>query len=96
VPAVVNDPRRTPLMHQVAREVLGPENVLVDYRTMVSEDMAYLLQQAPGAFMLLGAGNVERGLDRPHHHPCFDIDEGALPLGVAILAETATRFLAER
>ena len=93
VPAVVNDPRRTSLMHQVAREVLGPENVLVDYRTMVSEDMAYFLQQAPGAFMLLGAGNVERGLDRPHHHPCFDIDERALPLGVAILAETATRFL---
>jgi metal-dependent amidase/aminoacylase/carboxypeptidase family protein len=30
----------------------------------------------------------------PHHPPVFDIDERALPVGVAILAETARRFLA--
>ena len=94
-PAVVNDAPGTHLMQQVARQVLGPENVLVDYRTIVSEDMAFFLQEAPGAFMLLGSANAERELDYPHHHPRFDIDEAVLPLGVAILAETATRFLSQ-
>ena len=95
VPALVNDVARTRLMRQVAESVLGQGNVLDDYRTIVSEDMAYFLQQAPGTFMLLGSANPERGLDYPHHHPRFDIDEAVLPLGVAILAETATRFLAQ-
>ena len=95
VPALVNDVARTRLMRQVAESVLGQGSVLDDYRTIVSEDMAYFLQQAPGTFMLLGSASPERGLDYPHHHPRFDIDEAVLPLGVAILAETATRFLAQ-
>jgi metal-dependent amidase/aminoacylase/carboxypeptidase family protein len=27
------------------------------------------------------------------HHPKFDLDERALPVGTAVLAETAIRFL---
>jgi metal-dependent amidase/aminoacylase/carboxypeptidase family protein len=33
---------------------------------------------------------------RAHHTPVFNIDERALPIGAAILAETARRFLAGR
>jgi amidohydrolase len=95
VPALVNDVARTRLMRQVAEGVLGQGSVLDDYRTIVSEDMAFFLQKAPGAFMLLGSADPEGGLDYPHHHPRFDIDEAVLPLGVAILAETATRFLSQ-
>jgi metal-dependent amidase/aminoacylase/carboxypeptidase family protein len=41
----------------------------------------------------LGSANTERGLDYPHHNARFDIDEDVLSLGVAILTETAVRFL---
>jgi amidohydrolase len=40
----------------------------------------------------LGAAVGDR--QRGHHTPVFDIDERALPIGAAILAETARRFLA--
>jgi amidohydrolase len=43
--------------------------------------------------LFLGSANTERGLDHPHHNSRFDFDEAVLPLGVAILAKTATRFL---
>jgi amidohydrolase len=94
-PATVNDAAATALMRQVVQEVLGEQNVCDDHRTMGSEDMAYFLREVPGCFMFLGSANAERGLDYPHHNPRFDFDEAALPLGVAILTETATRFLCQ-
>jgi metal-dependent amidase/aminoacylase/carboxypeptidase family protein len=59
---------------------------------MGAEDFAYMTQQAPGAMFMLGAAVGDR--QRAHHTPVFDIDERALPVGAAILAETARRFLA--
>ena len=50
----------------------------------------------PACFMLLGSANPELGLDAPHHNPRFDFDERALPIGAALLATTATRYLIER
>ncbi len=46
--------------------------------------MAYFLQEAPGAYFLLGAAppNAERVY--PHHHPQFDFDEAALPIGIEL------------
>ncbi len=92
-PAVVNEPTHAALVRQVAEEVLGAGRVHTSFRTMGSEDMAYFMNEVSGCFMFLGAANAERGLDYPHHNPRFDIDEAALPLGVAILAETTMRFL---
>jgi metal-dependent amidase/aminoacylase/carboxypeptidase family protein len=74
---------------------LGQQNICGDFRDTGSEDMAYFMREVPGSYMLLGSANPERGLDYAHHHPRFDFDEAVLPLGVAILAETATRFLAQ-
>ena len=62
---------------------------------MISEDFAEYQRSVPGCFMLLGSGNAELGLDAPHHNPRFDFDERALPMGVALLATAATRFLYE-
>ena len=93
VPAVVNDAAATDLLSDVATMVLGEGKVHNDFRTMVSEDMSLFLQEVPGCYMYLGSANVERGLTYGHHHPRFDFDEAVLPLGVAILAETVTRFL---
>ncbi|MBW7906091.1 MAG: amidohydrolase [Phycisphaerae bacterium] len=51
------------------------------------EDFAYYCQKAPGAFAFLGARVA--GDAYPHHHPRFDVDEAALPLGAALLAAYA-------
>ena len=51
---------------------------------------------APACFLLLGSANADLGLNAAHHNPRFDFDERVLPIGVALLATTATRFLAEK
>ena len=58
---------------------------------MGAEDFAYMQQQAPGTMFNLGAavGDKPRG----HHTPVFAIDESVMPLGAAVLDETAVRFL---
>ena len=60
---------------------------------MGSEDMSIWLDKVPGCFFFLGSTNSEKGLNYPHHHPKFDFDENALPMGAASLANTAVKIL---
>ncbi len=50
----------------------------------------------PGAYLWLGQGKADPGPDgeRPLHHPCYDFNDEALPLGVRWLCEVAARALA--
>jgi amidohydrolase len=64
------------------------------WRTMASEDMSYFLAARPGIFVFLGARNPAVGASYPHHHPRFEIDEAALPLGVELLCHLAERLAA--
>ena len=92
-PAVVNDAGMVDFATGVARRVLG-ENCLQPFDPIMGgEDFAYYLQKVPGAFLFLGAGD---GREFPHHHPAFDIDEKALPVGVLLLTSLALEFLGSK
>ncbi|MBD3867788.1 MAG: amidohydrolase [Acidobacteria bacterium] len=88
-PAVVNDAESATIAGSVAGRLFGKEKVFETPPLAASEDFAYFLQKVPGAFILLGAGNEERGITAPHHSPQFDIDESALPKGAELLAALA-------
>ena len=88
-PAVVNDPAATERVRRHAAAVVGEPNVIEPDPMAAAEDFAYFLRKVPGAFAFVGAGNVERGIDAPHHAPRFDIDEAALPIGAELLARVA-------
>ena len=90
---VVNDPAQAELVRQNAAGIVGAENVKNDYRWMAGEDVWRLYEGVPGVFAFVGAGNVSRGFDKPHHNPRFDIDEDCLPIGVATLAASAMEIL---
>jgi amidohydrolase len=93
VPVVENDPELTALVAQVGSDLLGPQAVLPAEPRMTGEDFSVYAQAVPGCFIRLGTrfpGQPMRNLHDPH----FDIDERALPIGAAILAETALRYLA--
>lgn len=60
---------------------------------MAGDDMSLWLQQAPGCYFFVGARNEAAGIDKPHHHPQFDIDERSLTLGVELLCRGALDFL---
>lgn len=91
-PAVANDPQVTGVVRRAAEAVLGPQQVHSGERTMGSEDAAYFMEHVPGCFFFLGSTGPDRAFV-PHHNPRFDIDEGVLALGVAILAHAAASYL---
>jgi len=90
-PVMVNEEKMAGLIREVAIDLLGEEKVLPDEPAMGAEDFGYFLAQAPGALFRLG---VKKGEMRPGHSPHFDLDEEALPIGAAILAESARKYLA--
>jgi amidohydrolase len=89
---IVNDPQMTALVRDIGRELLGAGNVEEAPLEMGGEDFCYFAEKAPGCFFMIGGATP--GEDkRRHHHPQFDVDERCLPLGTALLAEVAVRFL---
>ncbi len=91
-PAGWNNPTVTDWLATVSSDLIGSEQVNDEVIGMGAEDFAYMCQKAPGAMFLLGAATPDK-VERHHHTNVFDIDESALPIGAAILAETAQRFL---
>jgi amidohydrolase len=90
-PAGANHPTVTRWIEQVSTDLLGSDAVVASNGGMGAEDFAYMTELAPGAMFNLGAAVGD--FDRGHHTPVFDLDERAFPIGAAVLAETAARFL---
>ncbi len=87
-----NHPQVVGWLRQVARDLLGPENVGSEQKSMGAEDFGYMSQVTMGAIMRLGI-RTPGGPPRHIHSATFDLDEDALPVGTAVLAETARRFV---
>jgi len=92
-PLTVNDLQMADRVFKVAEDLLGKEKVSDIKPLMGSEDVSYYLQRVPGAFFFLGIRNAKKGIVHPPHHPCFDIDEEALSVGVALNAALALEYL---
>ena len=91
-PVGTNHPQVTRWLESTAADLIGADAIDRSRLGMGAEDFAYMTLEAPGAMFQLGAAVGD--CQRAHHTPVFDIDERALPIGAAILAETARRFLA--
>ena len=85
--ATVNHPDMADLVIDVARRLVGEENVETDTRTLGGEDMSVFLDRVPGCFFFVGS--APEGRHRPHHSPNFDIDERALLVGTAMFEAVA-------
>jgi len=94
-PATVNTPAEAALALEAARAI-GLAADMAPRAAFTSEDFAFMLQQRPGAYLWLGQGRAEPGPDgeRALHHPCYDFNDDALPLGVRWFCEVAARALA--
>jgi len=91
-PPMINDEHVSKMMQEVGRDLLGAENVQEPHKTLGAEDFGTFMELAPGAMYTLGTQKKGHE-DYLLHHPKFDLDERALPIGTAMLAETALRFL---
>ncbi|MBK8134662.1 MAG: amidohydrolase [Chloroflexi bacterium] len=90
---LVNNPDVGARLRPRFAEMVGEENLNYDARTMGGEDMAYFMDSIPGMYFFVGSANQERGLNFGHHHPRFDFDEDALPLGAALLATAVAEYV---
>ena len=91
-PPMINDKLVSEVIEKAGQDLLGTENVNEIHKTLGAEDFGEFMKHAPGAMFTLGTqkqGHEEYLL----HHPKFDLDERALPIGTAMLVETAKRFL---
>ena len=87
-PTLVNEERQTDFAVAVARDIAGGDTVRIGTPpVMGGEDFAYMLEERPGAFIWLGNGN-----SAALHHPAYDFNDEAIPVGTSYwvkLAETA-------
>jgi metal-dependent amidase/aminoacylase/carboxypeptidase family protein len=73
------------LVLQAGVAALGQENIyLLETPTLAGEDFSQYLQQVPGAFVFIGAGNPEKGIVHSVHQPLFDVDEQMLLHGAKL------------
>ncbi len=91
-PPMINDDHVSEVIRDVAESMFGKKHVRKLEKTLGAEDFGSFMEHAPGAMFNLGV-QKQGHEDYPLHHPKFDLDERALPLGTAVLVETALRFL---
>jgi amidohydrolase len=94
-PSLVNDEEEFERWSRAVQKVPGLKGEAT-VPIMPAEDFAYYLQQVPGCFVLVGAGNEEKGIIYPHHHPKFDIDEEAMLHAAALLISLAETYQEEQ
>jgi amidohydrolase len=85
-PAVMNDSEVAKTVQAVARKLWPEIQIDRQYKSMVSEDMAFIIEKIPGCYVLVGSANAEHGLNFGHHHPRFNFDENVLPYATALMA----------
>lgn len=93
LPPVINDAGIADRVRRAAARLLGPDAVRPAETTMGGDDFALYLERVPGCYLWLGTGDPARGITYDWHDPRYDVDEGALAVGGALLAETAAELL---
>lgn len=93
-PPVVNNSEMNDVIRNSAKKLTCiNEVVTLDKPAMAGDDFSYFGETVPSAYFKLGVGNVEKGAVYPIHSPKFIADEDALPIGSAILSQTAVDYL---
>jgi len=101
-PATVNSPAETATALEIMRDLIGADNVDDNIEpTMGAEDFAFMLQEKPGCYALLGNGN---GDHRAHghglgpcmlHNPSYDFNDGILNTGMSYWVKLVQHCLAK-
>ena len=86
-PATINHPAEAAFATEVAAEIVGTDAADGNAnREMGSEDFSYMLEARPGAYLFMGTG-PGAGL----HHPAFDFNDDASPIGASFFARLVER-----
>lgn len=92
-PPTVNDAGCWRDVQSLGAAMLGEAAVLELAPVMGGEDFAFYETHARACFVALGIRNESLGATFSVHHPRFIVDENALPIGSALHAAYALRFV---
>ena len=95
-PSTVNHTEQALFAAQVARSLVGEENVRCNEPlTMGAEDFSYMLQERPGAYIYLGQGGaaIPGGGHCQLHNDRYDFNDSIIPLGAGLLASLVEQGL---
>lgn len=96
VPCVFNHLSSSERAKKTVAKILN-EEAIYDFEPLcASENFGFYTEKYSGMMAFVGAGNVEKGIIYPHHHPKFDIDENSLINGLALYSQYAIDFLNEK
>jgi len=95
VPVTWNDEALTEAMLPTLQSVYGRDHVRLGELITGAEDFSFYQEQVPGLFFFIGGRprGVAAEAAIPNHSPLFDIDEGALVLGVQAMSRLAVDYL---
>lgn len=94
-PALVNDEAMLDDCLGYLGELLPPEDIVKSGKLGGGEDFTMVAERVPSLFLTLGTGSPEEGYPLFVHNPATRINEAALPVGTAVYAHCATRWLEE-
>ncbi|NLM43753.1 MAG: amidohydrolase [Clostridiales bacterium] len=93
-PCLTNDDSMVKLLQDTASEIMQKDKIInLEHPSLAVESFAYFSTERPSVFYSLGCRSEEKGIIHPLHNSLFDIDEDCLPLGAALQALLAYRFL---
>tara|TARA_Y100000741_G_C18243299_1_gene554471 strand:- start:246 stop:1424 length:1179 start_codon:yes stop_codon:yes gene_type:complete len=80
-PPTINSKKETEFAANVAKQLVGDENVNLDIDpSMGGEDFSYLLEKKPGSYLYIGQGDNNH---KAHLHTTnYDFNDNLLPIGV--------------
>ena len=101
-PPTINHANEAALCVEVAKSIVGPENVDQTIRpSMGAEDFAFMLKAKPGCYVWLGNGDGDHRSKGHGLGPCtlhngsYDFNDNLLPIGASYWVELAKRWLAK-
>ena len=87
-----NHPEQTEAYADVAREIVGEENLSTAVEpVMGSEDFADMLRATPGAYCWVG-----HSCDKPVHNPEYTFDDAIIPVGASLMARIVEKRLSPK
>ncbi|MFH5924663.1 M20 aminoacylase family protein [Roseomonas xinghualingensis] len=94
-PPTINTPAQAALAAEAAADVVGAAGIKADLPSLTAgEDFAYMLQEAPGGFLLLGQAGESETSRTPVHNGRYDFNDDLLPIGASCLVRLVERELA--
>ena len=95
-PPTINTPAQAALAAEAVADVVGEGNLKADLPSLTAgEDFAYMLHEAPGAFILLGQAGPDEHTSTPVHNGRYDFNDYLMPIGASTLVRLVQRELAE-